>query len=160
MKQIKKLNKDIIEYIDLSRTLMTTTEVLWLMQFADVTAKYLYLTTSMLHPADDPTKLSQNFKPFSWLDGLRLEALALAPAYKNIPMEAYLRGHAHIAMAHYAWYLTTKHSIAPIALSYGKLGIAFNRQEEARIRKLCRDSGLLFVTAEEEGLDLSIGKGL
>ena len=158
--RIEKVSNDIIEFIDLSRTLLTSYEVLWLMQFADVTAKILYLTTPMAHPGDDPAKLGANFKPFSWLDGLRLEALALSPSYKNTPMEAFLRGTAHVGMAHYAWYLTKHHSLAPIALSYGKLGIAFNRQEEAKIRKQCRDSGLLFVPAEEEGLDLSIGKGL
>ncbi len=158
--RIENINKEVIEFVDLNRTLFTSAETLWLMQFADVTAKYLYLTTPINHPADNPSKLVENFKPFSWLDGLRLEALALAPTVKNIPMEAYIRGSAHIAMAHYAWYLSVKKSLAPIALSYGKLGIAFNRQEEAKIRKTSVESGLLFVTAEEEGLDLSIGKGL
>jgi hypothetical protein len=156
---VQNPSNEVIEFIDLSRTLWTSYEVLWLMQHADVTAKVLYMTPAIKHPADDKDSLSRNFKPFSWLDGLRLEALALAPGYKNVPMDAFLRGTAHTGMAHHAWSLVRK-GLAPIALSYGKLGIAFNRQEESTIRKLARDNGLLFVPAEEEGTDLQIGKGL
>lgn len=156
---VQNPSNEIIEFIDLSRTLWTSHEVLWLMQHADVTAKVVYLTKPVKHPADDKDNLSGNFKPFSWLDGLRLEALALSPGYKNIPMDAFIRGTAHINMAHHAWSIGKK-GLAPIALSYGKLGIAFNRQEEPTIRKLARDNGLLFVPAEEEGTDLQIGKGL
>ncbi len=159
--RIENIHKEVLEFVDLaSRTLFTSYEVLWLMQYADVTANYVYLAPPMPHPADDPPMLRNNFKPFSWLDGLRLEGIALAPAYKNIPMEAFLRGTAHVGVAHYAWYLGAKKGLAPIALSYGKIGVAFNRQEHSNIRMLARDSGLLFATAEEEGTDLAIGKGL
>lgn len=157
--RVENVRNNIIEFVDLNRTLLTNYEVLWLMQHADVSAKILYLTNPIPHPADDPERLKANFKPFSWLDGLRLEALALAPTYKNIAMDAFIRATAHIGMAHYAWYITTKYSMAPLAVSYGKLGIAFNKQEEPKIRKFSKMSGLLFANTEEEGIDLAIGKG-
>lgn len=158
--RIENVKPEIREFIDLSRTLWTTPEVLWLLPRADITAKYLYLTKPIAHPSDNPEKLIKNFKPFSWLDGLRLENLALAPGYKNIAMEAYLRGIAHVGMAHYAEYLLKYKSIAAIALSYGKLGIAFNRTEELTIRTKAAESGLFFKSAEDEGVDLTIGQGI
>ena len=158
--RIENVNRNVQEFIDLSRTLITTYEALWWMQHADITAKYLYLTDYIPHPADQKQMLNSQFKPYSWLDGLRLESLVLAPTYKNVPMDAHIRGVAHIAMAYNAEYLSKVKGLAPIALSYGKIGLAFNRQEEQNIRKTAREAGLLFALAEEEGLDLTIGTGI
>lgn len=157
--RIENVNRSVQEFIDLSRTLVTTYEALWLMRHADVSAKYLYLTDYIQHPADSKQLPAGPYKPYSWLDSLRLESLALSPTYKNIAMDAHIRGIAHLSMAYYAEYLSKVKGLAPIALSYGKIGLAFSRQEEQNVRKTARECGLLFALAEEEGLDLTIGTG-
>jgi hypothetical protein len=80
--------------------------------------------------------------------------MALAPGFKNVAMEAHLRALANLSMAYYAEYLSTNKGIAPLALTYGKLAIAFNRRDEPSIRSLARESGMSFARAEEEGNDL------
>jgi hypothetical protein len=150
--RIENVHRSVQDFADMSRTLVTTSEALWWMKRADVTSKYLYLTDYVQHPADND-RLDW-FKPFSWLDGVRLECMALAPGFKNVAMEAHLRALANLSMAYYAEYLSTNKGIAPLALTYGKLAIAFNRRDEPSIRSLARESGMSFARAEEEGNDL------
>lgn len=150
--RIENVDRSVQDFVDLSRTLITTAEALWWMQRADVTAKYLYLTPLVSHPADN--EKIEWFKPFSWLDGIRMECMALAPAYKNVAMEAHLRGLSNIAMAFHAEYLSTVKGLAPLAVTYGKVAIAFNRTDEPKVRGIARECGLSFALAEEEGNDL------
>lgn len=139
--RIENLKTSVLDFISLDRTLITITELNYLMLRAKVTVKNLYLCPLIKHPYNKKSLMGE-FQPFSWLDGLRLEALYYAAGVKNPAQEAWLRAQAHVAAAFHAEYLNLNHDIACLTITHGKIGIACSESEIPKVKQACMDSGV------------------
>lgn len=150
---ISSISKSINDFMDLERTLLTTNEVKWLIDRAHISVKYAYLTDPIDHPGFKAEWLNE-YKNYSWSDGLKMESLYLAPGINNFPMESWLRANAHLAMALYAEYLTVNKSIVCLGLSLGKIKCALTKNEIPHFLNTAKMSGLIASIDEDIGVDI------
>jgi hypothetical protein len=152
--RVEAINRKVEEFVELERMLWTTTEALWLMDRSQVTLRVAYIAETKEHPALSWVK-DEQFMPFSWLDGLRIEAAFLAPGVQDVAQEAWLRGMAHVAMAVSAEYLSVNRGVPVLGLGLGKIKVALSASERAKIGAVARDAGLRPVFEEMAGVDFN-----
>lgn len=146
--RIEGVAREVREFINLDRTLLPYVEVRWWLDHAEVTVKTLYQSeTNGSHPQQGSAAQAE-LQFYSWLDGLRSEALYLSAGSGSATREAYLRGYAHALAACHATVLA-RAGVPCIGISMGKIDIALSRSEvPGAIRQAAEAGVCLQLTTE------------
>lgn len=146
--RIEDVAREVREFINLDRTLIPYPELRWWLDHAKVTVKSLYQASHTQPHPQSGSAAHAELQFFSWLDGLRMEALYLSAGAGSATREAYLRGYAHTLAAWHAAALS-RSGVPCIGISMGKIDVALSRSEMPRAQRAAAEAGLCLQMSPE-----------